>query len=79
MLSLLYSVIVGIIAGYIASRLTSGQGKGCLVDLILGIVGGLVGGWLFQLLNITWAGLIGQIGTSAVGAVVLLWLWNKLK
>ncbi|MBO4822180.1 MAG: GlsB/YeaQ/YmgE family stress response membrane protein [Prevotella sp.] len=76
---LLYSIIVGVIAGYIASRLTSGHGKGCLVDLILGIVGGLVGGWLFHLLDISWGGTIGQIGTSAVGALVVLWLWNKFK
>lgn len=76
---MLYSIIIGIIAGYIASRLTSGQGKGCLVDLFLGVLGGIVGGFLFQLLDISWGGTIGQIGTSAVGAIVVLWLWNKLK
>jgi len=76
---MLYSIIVGIIAGYIASRLTSGEGKGCLIDLVLGVVGGVVGGAIFEFLNISWAGTIGQIGTAAVGAVVVLWLWNKLK
>ena len=76
---MLYSIIVGIIAGYIASRITSGEGKGCLIDLFLGVVGGFVGGWLFELLNISWGGKIGQVGTAAVGAIVVLWLWNKLK
>ena len=76
---MIYSIIVGILAGYIASRLTSGEGKGCLIDLFLGVVGGLVGGWLFDILKISWGGTIGQIGTAAVGAIVVLLLWKKLK
>lgn len=71
-------ILIGILAGYIASRITSGEGKGCLIDLFLGVVGSVVGPWLLGLLNITWGGTIGQIGTSVVGAVVVLWLWSKL-
>ena len=50
-----------------------------IIDLLLGIVGGAVGGWLFGILGIhAGAGIIGEIITAVVGAVVVLWLWNKL-
>ena len=75
---MIYSICVGILAGYIACKLTNREGKGCLVDLLLGIVGGALGGWLFSLFDITWGGPIGDIGCAAIGAVVLLWIWNKL-
>ena len=75
---LLSYIIIGILAGYIASRITSGKGKGCLVDLFLGVVGSVVGPFLLGLLNISWGGVIGQIGTSVVGAVAVLWIWSKL-
>ena len=71
-------IVVGIIAGFVASKLTSGHGKGCLMDLVLGIIGGLVGGWLLDLFGITWGGPFSNIGTAILGAVVVLWVWNKL-
>ena len=74
---MLWSIIAGIIAGFIASKLTDGSGKGCLIDLILGIIGGALGGWLFELLNISWGGVIGQIGTAVIGAVIFLFIWKK--
>ena len=75
---MLWSIVAGIIAGFIASKLTDGSGKGCLVDLCLGIIGGALGGWLFELLNISWGGYLGQIGTAVIGAVIFLFVWKKL-
>jgi uncharacterized membrane protein YeaQ/YmgE (transglycosylase-associated protein family) len=72
-------IIVGILAGYIASRITSGEGKGCCMDLFIGVIGGVVGGWVLNLLGITWGGPFSNIGTSVLGAVLVLWLWNKIK
>ncbi len=71
-------IVVGIIAGFVASKITSGKGKGCLMDLILGIIGGVVGGWVLNLLDITWGGPFSNIGTSILGAIIVLWIWNKL-
>lgn len=68
------SIIIGIAAGYIASRLQRGEGSGCLVNLFLGIVGGLLGGWLFAQLGIVAYSWVGELITSVVGAVLLLWL-----
>ena len=73
------SIIIGILAGFAAGKLMRGGGFGCLCNLLLGIFGGLVGGWLFSLLNIEWGGLIGQLGTAIVGAVVILWIANRFK
>lgn len=72
-------ILVGIMAGFVASKLTSGEGKGCCMDFFLGVLGGVVGGWLLDLLGITWGGPFSNFGTSVLGAVVVLWIWNKLK
>lgn len=72
-------IISGIIAGYIASKLQKGKGSGCLVNFFLGIIGGVVGSWLFCMIGITAYGWIGEMVTAIVGAVVVLWLFAKLR
>ena len=72
-------IIVGIPAGYVASRITNGQGKGCCMDFFLGVLGSVVGGWVLNLLGITWGGPFSNFGTSVLGAVLVLWIWNKIK
>lgn len=72
-------IISGILAGYIASKIQKGEGSGCWINLFLGIAGGIVGGWLFNLLGIfvySWAG---ELVMSVIGAVVVLWIFAKLK
>ena len=78
-MGLILSIVIGILAGAVAGKLTNGSGNGCWIDLFVGLLGGLVGGWLFEKLGIEWGGLIGQIGTAIVGAVVVLWIWKKIK
>ena len=56
-----------------------GGGFGFLINLLLGIVGGAVGRWLFGLLSIDWGGLIGEIGTGTIGAIVVLWIASLFK
>ena len=70
-MGLIGAIIIGILAGFIANKI---MGKG-----VLGVIGGFAGGFLFDLLNITWGGTIGQLGTAVVGAVVVLWIASKLK
>lgn len=73
------AIIIGILAGFIASKLTDGQGKGCWINLLLGLVGGAVGGWLFNLIGLKMEpGWVGELLTGTVGAIVVLWVWNKL-
>ena len=68
------SVVIGCLAGFIAGKLMRGGGFGIIINLLLGIIGGAVGGWLFQQLGVSWGGLLGQLGTAVVGAVVVLFI-----
>ncbi|MCF0199179.1 MAG: GlsB/YeaQ/YmgE family stress response membrane protein [Bacteroidaceae bacterium] len=79
MVTLVISILSGILAGYIASKLQKGQSSGCLVNLFLGIIGAIVGGWLFGLFGIQAYSWIGEIVTSVIGAVVVLWVFAKFK
>lgn len=72
-------IISGIVAGYIASRLQKGEGSGCLVNLFLGLLGGVVGSWVFSIFGLTAYSWIGEMITAIVGAVVVLWLFAKLR
>ena len=65
--------------GKFSIEVQKGEGSGCLVNLFLGIIGGLVGGWLFGLLGISAYGWIGELITAIVGAIVVLWLFAKLR
>jgi uncharacterized membrane protein YeaQ/YmgE (transglycosylase-associated protein family) len=56
-----------------------GGGFGFLMNLLLGLFGGALGGWIFSLLGIEWGGLLGQLGTAIIGAVVILWVASLLK
>lgn len=72
-------IISGIVAGYIASKLQKGEGSGCWVNLFLGIIGGLVGTWLFGLFGLTAYSWLGEIVMAVIGAVVVLWIFARLK
>ena len=49
------------------------------MNLLLGLFGGVLGGWLFGILGIEWGGLLGQLGTAIIGAVVILYIASLLK
>ena len=72
-MGLIGAIIMGILAGFIANKIM-GKSGGLLWDLVLGVIGGFAGGYRFDLLNISWGGIIGQLGTAVVGAVVVLWI-----
>ena len=76
---LIGSIILGCLAGFCAGKLMKGGGFGFLMNLLLGLFGGALGGWLFGLLGIEWGGLLGQLGTAIVGAVVILYIASLLK
>ncbi|MBQ9363371.1 MAG: GlsB/YeaQ/YmgE family stress response membrane protein [Bacteroidaceae bacterium] len=79
MTGLIGSIIMGCLAGFCAGKLMKGGGFGFLMNLLLGLFGGAVGGWLFSLLGVEWGGLLGQLGTAIIGAVVILWVASLLR
>ena len=74
-------IILGLIAGFIASKILNRTGSGLRLDLVLGMVGAAVGGFIFS-------GLFGMRGVtglniwsilvSVIGAIVVLWIYEKL-
>lgn len=78
-MGLIGAIIIGVLAGLFANKIMDKQSSGCWWNLFLGVIGGFVGGWVFDLLNISWGGIMGQLGTAIVGAVIVLWVANTLK
>ena len=78
-MGIILSIVLGCLAGFCAGKLMKGGGFGLLMILLLGVLGGALGGWLFGVLGISWGGLVGQLGTAIVGAVLILWVASLLK
>ena len=76
-MSILIAVAIGAVSGWIASLIMGTKG-GLIRNIILGVVGGFVGSWLFSLLNISFAGILGTILTSVVGACLVVFIVNRL-
>jgi uncharacterized membrane protein YeaQ/YmgE (transglycosylase-associated protein family) len=80
--SLIVWLAIGAVAGLVARQVVSGVPPfGRIGDVILGIAGGVVGGFLLAATGIqgTVGGLIGTMVTALIGAVLLIWLSNRIK
>jgi uncharacterized membrane protein YeaQ/YmgE (transglycosylase-associated protein family) len=79
--SIISWIILGLIAGFIASKIVNRTGAGLILDLVLGMVGAAVGGFIFTRL-FGMSGVTGlniwSIIVSVVGAIVVLWVYEKL-
>ncbi len=76
LVSILVFLAIGAIAGWLAGQIFKGGGFGLVWNIIIGIVGGIIGGWLFG--GLFGEGWIGGIITAVVGALILLWIANKI-
>ena len=74
---MLKSIIIGILAGYIASRIQKGKSSGCWGGGGGGGGGGVVGHLLFSFANFSIDNTFGELVSSVVGAIVLLWLFSS--
>ncbi len=73
-------IIVGGIAGLLADAVVTGIKVGLVGAIVVGTLGAVIGGWLFGLLNISLGGgLLSDIITAFIGAVVLLVLLRVLR
>ena len=78
-MGIILSLLLGCLAGFCAGKLMKGGGYGLIMNCILGLFGGVLGGWFFDLLGISWGGLLGQLGIAIIGAVVILWIASLIK
>ena len=80
--SLIAWLVIGAVAGLVARGFIGGTPPfGKAGDIVLGIAGGVVGGFLLAASGIegTVGGLIGTLITALIGAVLLIWLSNRIK
>ena len=73
-MGILWTIIIGAIAGWLGSEIFKGGSLGLIGNIIVGIVGGVIG--YFLLGTTLGTGLVGQILTGALGAIVLLAIIN---
>lgn len=79
LLSLIVFLIIGALAGWAAGEIMKGSGYGLLGNMALGIVGAYVGGFLFSLLGIGADGTIGQFIVATIGAIIIIWVAQRLR
>jgi uncharacterized membrane protein YeaQ/YmgE (transglycosylase-associated protein family) len=79
---ILWMFVVGLIVGAIARFILPGaEHMGIIMTGVLGIVGSIVGGFIARLFSRPPAGAPfhpAGIILSIVGAVIVLWAWNRL-
>lgn len=78
LMSIVWFLLIGLAAGWLASMITKRDGKGIVSYLIIGIIGALLGGFLFRLLQLAAYGLVGELVTATVGAVILLLVLRRI-
>lgn len=72
-------LLIGLVAGWLAGVITSSRQLGLLGDMVVGVVGAFLGAYLLRVLGVATWGLLGQILTATLGAVVLLVLIRLIK
>lgn len=79
-MGILWIIIVGFVAGALAKYIMPGKDEqGFVMTTLLGIGGAFVGDWLGDLLGMSRLldGLLGSIVSATLGALVILWIYNK--
>ena len=78
-MDVLWILLIGLIAGWIASRVMKVRDLGLGGYLVIGMIGAFLGGYIFIFLDIPSGGLIGTLISSVVGAIVLLYIIQRLR
>lgn len=74
-MELIASLLVGGAAGWLGGMIYRGSGLGLFGNIVVGVLGGSLGYWLLGRLGIYLGhNLVGTIFTSAIGAIIILFL-----
>jgi len=80
MFGIIGSIVFGLIVGVIAKLLMPGRDPGgCIITMLIGVVGSVLGGYLGQLVGLYGPGEGAGFIMSVIGALLLLFLYNKLR
>ncbi len=77
-IALVIFLAIGAAAGWLAGQVMKGGGFGLLGNIIVGIVGAFVAGLLFPGF-LPFGGLVGQIISATLGAIILLFVIGLIK
>lgn len=77
--SLIVFLLIGALAGWLAGLVMKGRGYGLWGNMGLGVVGAFVGGLLIRLLGLSSQGMVGDLVTATLGAVVLIAVVRALR
>lgn len=77
-MGILWMIIVGAVAGFLAGQIFQGYGFGLVGNIAVGIVGAIIGGVLFGGVFVV-GGVIGQIISATLGAIILLFIISLVK
>jgi len=77
LVDLLIAVVLGAVSGWLASLIMKSNGS-LIRNIVLGIAGGFVGSLLFDLVGLSFAGYLGTVFVSVVGACIVIFVVNKL-
>lgn len=76
-MEILYVLIIGAVAGWLGSQIFQGGSLGLIGNIIVGIIGSFIGSWALSKFGTSFGGgVIGQILTGALGAIILLAIIN---
>ena len=74
-------IVIGGLAGWIGSKIQNRDAQmGIGLNILVGVIGGFIGGWLLGLLgfDVEGGGRFFSFLTCLIGAVILLWIVNKV-
>lgn len=71
-MSILWTILTGAAAGFLAGQIQRGEGYGAIGNIVIGVAGGFIGDFLFGLAGFGTTGLLGNLISATVGAVLLL-------
>jgi uncharacterized membrane protein YeaQ/YmgE (transglycosylase-associated protein family) len=78
-MEIVVALIIGAAAGWLGSMIYKGSGLGIIGNIIVGIIGSYLGYWLLGKFGIyLGSGWIGVILTGAIGAIIILFLFNLI-
>ncbi len=79
-MSWFWFIVLGALSGWLTQKLLKKESKGFLLNLGLGALGGFVGSWLLKTVGLVPpGGKIGYVFTSIIGALIVVWVADKLR
>ena len=79
-MNILWTILIGFTVGSLAKYIMPGkENTGFVLTTVLGIGGAFVGSFLFGMIGVSTGGLIMNVASATVGALGILWAYNKFK